>query len=91
MYKWFEMHPVQLAAFHKFMEFQFAPLPSWLDAVPFQEKYTVDATVDTPIFVDMGGGGAGQQCEALLKRNPNIRGRVVLQDRPVVAQKSSHE
>jgi hypothetical protein len=59
-YTWLESHPVQGAAFNRFMEAQFAMLPTWLSVVEFASKYAQSAKPETPIFVDVGGGN-GQQ------------------------------
>lgn len=67
------------------METQLASLPSWLDVIPFDTNYAKLAGPETPIFVDVGGGN-GQQCDALYKRYPTLKGRIVLQDRPEVLE-----
>ncbi|OBT84167.1 hypothetical protein VE02_07529 [Pseudogymnoascus sp. 03VT05] len=51
-YNYLESHPVQGAAFHRFIEAQFASLPTWLDVLPFDSEYAASATPETPIFVD---------------------------------------
>src|SRR5215469_6960258 len=57
LYTWFESHPIQGGAFHRFMEAQFASLPTWLSVIPdFDSKYAHEATPETPVFVDVGGG-----------------------------------
>jgi hypothetical protein len=86
-YTWLESHPVQAGAFHRFMEAQFASLPSWLSVIPFDTDYAKSAESNTPIFVDVGGGN-GQQCVALEKKFPELTGRIVLQDRPKVLEKA---
>ncbi|KAF4637649.1 hypothetical protein G7Y89_g412 [Cudoniella acicularis] len=86
-YTWLETHPVQGAAFHRFMEAQFASLPTWLDVVPFGTEYAQLTDPETPVFVDVGGGN-GQQCVALQKKYPTLIGKVILQDRPAVLEKA---
>ncbi|OBT79128.1 hypothetical protein VF21_01729 [Pseudogymnoascus sp. 05NY08] len=86
-YTYLESHPVQGAAFHRFMEAQFASLPTWLDVLPFDSEYAASATPETLIFVDVGGGN-GQQCVALQKKYPDLQGRIVLQDRPAILEKA---
>ncbi|KAL1962581.1 hypothetical protein VTN77DRAFT_9374 [Rasamsonia byssochlamydoides] len=86
-YKWMETRPVQQGAFYRFMQAQFASLPTWLDVIDFENEYAKAADSNTPIFVDVGGGN-GQQCVALRKRFPNLKGRVVLQDLPSVLEKA---
>ena len=84
-YTWMETHPVQQGAFHRFMEAQFAALPTWLDAVSFESEIAQDASADDVVFVDVGGGN-GSQCAALKKAFPHLQGRIILQDRPPVLE-----
>ena len=86
-YTWLETHPVQQGAFHRFMEAQFASLPTWLDAVDFEAEMGKDLTGNDVAFVDVGGGN-GQQCASLKEKFPQMNGRVVLQDRPEVLDKA---
>lgn len=86
-YTWLETHPVQQGAFHRFMEAQFASLPTWLDVVDFKTEMGTDLTSSDVAFVDVGGGN-GQQCASLKARFPEIQGRIVLQDRPEVLEKA---
>ncbi|KAJ4376692.1 hypothetical protein N0V86_006808 [Didymella sp. IMI 355093] len=86
-YTWMETHPVQQGAFHRFMEAQFAMLPTWLDAVSFDTEIAQDVGVEEVVFVDVGGGN-GSQCAALKKAFPELKGRVILQDRPAVLEKA---
>jgi ribosomal protein RSM22 (predicted rRNA methylase) len=84
-YTWMEMRPIQQATFHRFMEAQFASLPTWLDAVSFESEIAHDASADDIVFVDVGGGN-GSQCAALKKALPRLQGRIILQDRPAVLE-----
>jgi hypothetical protein len=86
-YTWLDTHPVQGGAFHRFMEAQFALLPTWLSVIPFEEEYAQGVSPGAPVFVDVGGGN-GQQCVELQKKFPDLKGRVVLQDRPAVLEKA---
>lgn len=86
-YTWMETHPVQQGAFHRFMEAQFASLPTWLDAVDFAAEVGQNLSDEDVAFVDVGGGN-GQQCALLKKKVPELKGRVVLQDRPPVLEKA---
>lgn len=61
-YTWLETHPVQGAAFHRFMEAQFSLLPAWFDVIAFDVEYAQSAGPETPIFVDVGGGNGQQVC-----------------------------
>jgi hypothetical protein len=84
-YTWTETHPIQQGAFHRFMEAQFAMLPTWLKAVPFESEIAHDTSADDIVFVDVGGGN-GSQCAALKKEYPHLQGRIILQDRPAVLE-----
>jgi ribosomal protein RSM22 (predicted rRNA methylase) len=84
-YTWMETHPIHQEAFHRFMEAQFASLPTWLDAVSFESEIAHDTSADDIVFVDVGGGN-GSQCAALKKALPHLQGRIILQDRPVVLE-----
>lgn len=86
-YTWMETRPIQQGAFHRFMEAQFAMLPTWLDAVPFDTEIAHDAGADDVVFVDVGGGN-GSQCAALKTAFPDFKGRIILQDRPDVLEKA---
>ncbi|KAM3503974.1 hypothetical protein MY11210_008519 [Beauveria gryllotalpidicola] len=87
-YTWLETHPTQQGAFHRFMEAQFASLPTWLDAVDFACELGADlSSAEQVVFVDVGGGN-GQQIAALRERFPGLKGRVILQDRPEVLEKA---
>lgn len=86
-YTWMEAHPVQQGAFHRFMEAQFAMLPTWLDAVSFETEVGQGVGADEIVFVDVGGGN-GSQCAALKRAFPELKGRIILQDRPAVLEKA---
>lgn len=86
-YTWMETHPVQQGAFHRFMEAQFASLPTWLDVVDFRSELGQGRAAGEVAFVDVGGG-VGHQCAAFKKKFPGLEGRVVLQDRPEVLEKA---
>ncbi|OAA35865.1 O-methyltransferase, family 2 [Beauveria brongniartii RCEF 3172] len=88
-YTWLETHPTQQGAFHRFMEAQFASLPTWLDAVDFaSELGGADlGSAEHVVFVDVGGGN-GQQIAALKEKFPGLKGRAILQDRPEVLEKA---
>ncbi|PSN65247.1 putative sterigmatocystin 8-O-methyltransferase precursor [Corynespora cassiicola Philippines] len=86
-YTWMETHPIQQGAFHRFMEAQFAMLPTWLDVISFQAEVAEGSAKDDILFVDVGGGN-GSQCAALKKAFPELAGRIILQDRPAVLGKA---
>lgn len=62
---------------------------NWLDVVDFPALVgapTGAEKEETPVlFVDVGGG-IGSQCALLKDRLPDLPGRVVLQDLPIVVQ-----
>ncbi|CAN9271529.1 unnamed protein product [Alternaria alternata] len=84
-YTWMETHPIQQGAFHRFMEAQFASLPTWLDAISFDSEIAKGVSAEDVVFVDVGGGN-GSQCAALKKAFPELKGRIILQDRPAVLE-----
>jgi hypothetical protein len=86
-YEWMETHPIQAKAFIGFMQAQFISLPSWLSVLDFESEISKDADPATFIFVDVGGG-TGQQCQALCDKFPNLKGKIVVQDRPAVLDKA---
>ncbi|OBT49726.1 hypothetical protein VE04_09838 [Pseudogymnoascus sp. 24MN13] len=86
-YTYLESHPIQGAAFHRFMEAQFASLPTWLDVLPFDSEYAASTTPETPTFVDVGGGN-GQQCVALQKKYPALQGRIIRKHLPALLEKA---
>lgn len=57
---------------------------TWLDMTDF-EALVKGTDAKTPVFVDVGGGN-GSQCALLKRKLPNLPGRVILQDMPVVTQ-----
>ena len=59
---------------------------TWLDVI--ECRNIVHGTgADEAIFVDVGGGN-GSQCAALKKAFPDLKGRIILQDRPAVLEKA---
>ncbi|KAK2594288.1 hypothetical protein QQS21_007994 [Conoideocrella luteorostrata] len=86
-YTWMETHPVQQGAFHRFMEAQFASLPTWLDVVDFETEFCKYNSQSDVAFVDVGGGN-GQQCIALKEKFPHMPGRIINQDTPDVLSKA---
>ncbi|KHO01575.1 O-methyltransferase, family 2 [Metarhizium album ARSEF 1941] len=84
-YTWLSTHPVHDRAFHRYMEAQFASLPTWLDVVDFEADFGNDLAPSDVAFVDVGGGN-GQQCALLKNKFPGLQGRIILQDRPHVLQ-----
>lgn len=64
---------------------------TWLDVLDFEAlikgNEAGDAVIDaeTPVFVDVGGG-IGSQCAILKGKLPDLPGRVILQDLPLVLE-----
>lgn len=69
------------------MEAQLATSPSWLDVVAFDTEVAKDAKPEDVVFVDVGGGN-GLQCAALKKAFPDLKGRIILQERHAVLEKA---
>ncbi|KAK8135203.1 hypothetical protein PG984_007215 [Apiospora sp. TS-2023a] len=90
-YTWLETHPANQAAFHRFMEAQFASLPTWLDVFDVKAELGCCGAGARPaaevMFVDVGGGN-GSQCAGLRKAWPDMRGKMILQDKPQVLEKA---
>ena len=59
---------------------------TWLDVIDFTELIH-GSTVETPVFVDVGGG-LGSQCALLKHKHPDLTGRVILQALPVAIDHS---
>src|SRR3954469_13258736 len=73
---WFMKNPQHFDYFIGWMIGHREGLPTWLDRFPV-DTLTKDATQETPVFVDVGGG-AGHQCLALKQAHPALVGRVIL-------------
>lgn len=87
-FHWFLNHPVQFRYFNQYMAAQRMGMPTWLDVYPI-EKQTAGLNGDEnlPLFVDVGGG-IGHQCNGLIKKHPNLKGRIILQDLPPSLEQS---
>ncbi|KAF2683385.1 hypothetical protein K458DRAFT_304896, partial [Lentithecium fluviatile CBS 122367] len=58
----------------------------FFNALNFEERFAQNTDSETILFVDISGL-TGPQSRKLRKRFPNLKGRVLLQDRPkVIAQ-----
>lgn len=88
-YTWLERHPANQDAFHRFMEAQFASLPTWLDVFDVQAELggCGGAGPADVMFVDVGGGN-GSQCAGLRKAWREMPGKIILQDKPQVLEKA---
>ncbi|KAI1502983.1 S-adenosyl-L-methionine-dependent methyltransferase [Biscogniauxia marginata] len=88
-WKWLQAHPELSATVSNWMAVHRDGLPSFLDAIDFEQEFGQETTESTPLLVDVGGG-VGQQCVAFRQRHPTLPGRVILQDLPqVIAQAES--
>lgn len=80
-FEWLSQRPRHQQAFNEYMSFQRVGQKSWLDVFPLEE-YVSDRSTGNEhrtLFVDVGGG-YGHQCREVLRRFPELQGRVVLQD-----------
>ena len=71
--------------FLPYMNIQIEGRPAFFDVLDFEKKFSQGATSSTPLFIDVGGS-MGAQCVEFRKRYPNLAGRVILQDLPVVIE-----
>ncbi|KAI1164113.1 S-adenosyl-L-methionine-dependent methyltransferase [Nemania serpens] len=78
-WKWLQSYPQLAKATGEWMAAHRDGLPTFLDAVNFEQEFVQDTTDTTPLLVDVGGG-VGHQCLAFRLRYPAIPGRVILQD-----------
>lgn len=71
------------------MDAQFASLATWLEAVDFASEIGAGGLVtETDVMLVDFGGGNGSQCAPLRRTWPEMRGRLVLQDRHNVIAKA---
>ncbi|KAI0599795.1 S-adenosyl-L-methionine-dependent methyltransferase [Biscogniauxia sp. FL1348] len=81
-YVWAMEQPELMADFNLWMTEQHQGQKTWLDVFDFV-GHVNGSSVDTVVFVDVGGG-LGQQCALLKRTHPQVPGRVILQDQPFV-------
>ncbi|ETS81750.1 hypothetical protein PFICI_06752 [Pestalotiopsis fici W106-1] len=81
---WMQSHPEIVADFGLWMTAVHNGKKAWMDVVDFT-ALVGEADAEMPVFVDVGGG-VGSQCALLKARLPNLTGRVILQDLPVVIE-----
>jgi hypothetical protein len=72
---------------HRFFQHQFQGVRSWLDDIDFKATYAQNIRNEDVAFVDVGGGN-GQESEKLIKRVPDIVGKVIHQDLPGVLERA---
>ena len=81
---WVQTRPDGFAYFNQWMAAQREFMPTWLDVYPVEEE-SKNVSPGAPLFVDIGGG-LGHQCIALVKKYPQLPGRVILQDIPATLE-----
>ncbi|KAI1370106.1 S-adenosyl-L-methionine-dependent methyltransferase [Hypoxylon crocopeplum] len=81
-YAWAMGQPKLMEGFNLWMTEQHQGQRTWLDVFDFA-GHVGGSSVDTLVFVDVGGG-IGQQCALIRNTFPQLPGRVVLQDQPFV-------
>lgn len=69
------------------MDAQFSSLPTWLDVASELVGNVRVSDAEDVVFVDVGGGN-GSQLAALKKVFPDLKGRMILQDRPDVLSRA---
>jgi len=79
--------PSSAANFGLWMSAQHDPRLTWLRVLDFPSEIAKGAGKETVVFVDVGGG-IGAQCAGLKKEVPDLVGRVILQDCPVVLERA---
>lgn len=83
IYEWLRVHPTHLYSFQQLLADQAAESFTWLDVFPFDQPLNPDFLSAEYAFVDVGGG-TGQQSQAFQRYLPEIRGRIVNEDRAEV-------
>lgn len=84
-FAWTGQNPWAMDLFLPYMNIQREGRPAFFDVLDFEKKFSQGATSSTPLFIDVGGS-MGAQCVEFRKRYPNLAGRVILQDLPVVIE-----
>jgi demethylsterigmatocystin 6-O-methyltransferase len=80
---WALSQPKMVEDFHLWMAAVYSDRPSsWLDAYDLS-KHCEGSGPDNVIFVDVAGG-IGHQCALLKAKLPQLEGRVILEDLPMV-------
>lgn len=80
---WSLSQPKMVEDFHLWMAAVYGDRPtSWLDAFDMS-KHCDGSSPDDVIFVDVAGG-IGHQCALLKAKLPELKGRVILEDLPMV-------
>lgn len=81
-FEWLNSHPRDQTAFYNLMSISRMDRgEEWFDFYPVDERLRV--TGDEPLLIDVGGG-QGHDLIALKAKFPNIAGKLVVQDLPIV-------
>lgn len=86
-FEWAATQPKMMRDFAMWMSAQRAGQNNWLDAFPADCFKDDNANIESPIFVDVGGG-VGHQCLALKARFPEMKRGIILQDLPQVLERA---
>ena len=95
-FDWLKANPDVFDTFNNHMMGYHQGRPSWMDAdfYPVEERLGKDFSKekDAVMLVDIGGG-MGHDLEEFQRKHPNLPGRLVLQEQPVVIKdiKSLHK
>ncbi|KAB8356357.1 hypothetical protein FH972_023941 [Carpinus fangiana] len=86
LFQWLGSGHGNFEAFNRYMRAQRLGAPVWLDKFRLEEYCDLDSKTERCEFVDVGGG-QGHQCEGVVAKFPQLKGRVILQDlAPVLAK-----
>ncbi|RKF72884.1 O-methyltransferase lepI [Golovinomyces cichoracearum] len=77
---WLEDSPELYRGVFELIQNQSDHVPSWHDVIDFEEEFASGSDEQSFVFVDIGGG-TGNQCNILLEKYPNLKGRVILQEK----------
>lgn len=86
MFEFLAQDPVRFKTFNDAMQAQTSQNIQSYGIFPFEEVYgKANTTDDSVLLVDIGGG-KGQATSAIKALCPNIKGKMILQDRPEVIE-----
>ena len=86
-FEWTMAQPYLTSLLMKFLSHQHRSYEFWSRDIDVR-GLCKGSTVETPLFVDIGGG-IGHQCVEFKKRYTDIPRRVILQDQPFVVENSN--
>ena len=88
-YGWLADNPWALELAQANMRIQREGRPLFFNALEFEKRFAHNATSSTVLFVDVSGS-TGPQSRTLRQRFPDLPGRVLLQDRPEVIERTKY-